>query len=1127
MDCALRPWRKAVAFGISLILSLPAACAPVADCVISPPLAATAFAEKPPGGWTFEGNWTFTPAGAVGVSDAGAVLNQPVALNRIVEARIELPAAGAKVPAKARFVLRIGDRAGDGPKTARVQCEVFRSKNRWQAVLSVGDKRAEPIRIERSGLAPKAKDSDKPAPTQPVAVSIALAIGGGRVRMLIDGTQKAVIEARAPAKRFVTIRSERLPVVSFALLKGLPPGQATVTGAAVAARHGALSWQQGAVGGPSSAKSVLLTCHGVPMLARAGPKGVATLDLAAEKNIPRRWDMDGGSLTETVPARSYAWAYLLFRVDGADAGQASAMGFGLRTRHLGDLKNIYVGGRGRVSDEGVAVRPVPTLGPRWYLAKVPLNPAAMHWLGHVDKKKGRKPLELHLGRPFQNSTHVRHAGDTSALRVAAITLVESAVELTVQGNGLGNVYCQPERPALQAVVANRTARPLDVTLTTELIAHGLPPRMRRQAVSLAPGSRRRLDALAAPITRRGHYRVRVVADAGELGTSQWRTNVALLAADARRNPRSIFGCWPKLWGDRATDVQRQYLFEKAGVGYRHKTHNYTHRLFGTRGHLRVTDAKSAEQIVRKITESRPQCRVVFFGWEKRWRMDQTYGIPSVITAGRPESLPKEVNEKIDGAVKELKLLSAALRRLKPKVKISLGNTGVNWVTPLLQRGIRPGEHFDYFGTEEGLFNEPPERPCDAVGNINWWARAICEHFGHYDVPLFHSESMYYSTGPAFARLAERDQAAWYVRSYLIGMAYDSVYGISGAMVDSSNQYRYSIWGTAGYCNQAPECSPKLSLVTYATLTQLLDGTAYAGKLDTGTTSVYALHFKQPDGTDLYALWNLRGRREVAITRAGKGVAKAVDAMNRPVEPRQDGEKLSLVLSDLPLYVRGVTIRGIEPGRNVPPGSGGSWKRIASLPKVGDWSIDRRSDLKFGAPRKWRGVPRVRGNFTVRAAAGLSASGPDAHDAVRVAQRRHVASGIIPRYVKLRWKPDAAIALPAGTTKLGIRVYGNSTWAEVKFLLRRPGGREIIILEDDLNGVMADNFDGWRLLSTPYLARLGVNTADGGYKLVGLVVTMPEQQVYVDELVTTVQPWVALSGVYVSERKDAPISYLPW
>ena len=53
------------------------------------------------------------------------------------------------------------------------------------------------------------------------------------------------------------------------------------------------------------------------------------------------------------------------------------------------------------------------------------------------------------------------------------------------------------------------------------------------------------------------------------------------------------------------------------------------------------------------------------------------------------------------------------------------------------------------------------------------------------------------------------------------------------MVDSSAAYMYTVWGMTGYCNQAPECSPKLSYVAYATLTQLLDGATYDGRWNRG------------------------------------------------------------------------------------------------------------------------------------------------------------------------------------------------------------------------------------------------------------------------------------------------------
>jgi len=916
------------------------------------------------------------------------------------------------------------------------------------------------------------------------------------------------------------------------------------TGQQLGEKNNALSWEPSSLGTAEEGETVLLEIDGVPMLVQIGAEGVAALDVSKEKwkHEHKAWGMGEGALQESVAGGPYSAAYLLLRVGDEDPAGVQAMGFGFRSNNLADVRNIYVGATARTSDEGVTVSPVADLGRQWYLARVPLNPSAM------------RHGSFHMGRPFQNllnlhtGTVPQHAGRPSALRVAAITFARAGIDLAVTGNGLGNVYCEPDQPALTATVTNLTDEPVQVVVSTELIPHGRQSTASQEIAELAPLEAREFSALAAPITERGHYRVRVVADAGRRGRSEWRTNVALLAPDTRKKENSPFGCWPGLSGDRATTEQRQYLFEKAGVGYIHGKHTYTHRLFGTRGHPTVSDEAVAEGIARRLS---PTVRTVMFGWEKSWSIEHNNSVPAVITAGWPEALTGEVNEKIDGVVEELRLLSAAIRRIRPDVKISLGNTGVNWVTPLLQRGIKPGEHFDYFGTEEHLFLESPERPCDAMGNIDWWAKAILEHFGYYDVPLFHSESMYYNTGPGFTRISERDQAGWYARAFLIGLAYGSVYGISGAMVDSSEVYIYALWGKAGYCNQAPECSPKLSYVTYATLTQLLDGASYDGKFDTGTTSVYALKFKQPDGAPIYVLWNLRGEREVRLVTTGGGRATVVDGLNRPVKPRTSGRGLVVTISDLPTYVRGVQVERVEPGRNVPQELPPQWKQIARLPEVSDWTIDRQPNADFGAPRVWSGGPRVVGRFQVSAEPSMIVPGSRTRDAVKIAQGRHHVSGLVPRYATLRYAPEKAIPIPCGTTRLGVWVYGNSTWAEIKFCLQDESGAEHIVLSEDPSAVMCDNFDGWRFLASPYLAKpewsrwmvseekpeaffarldkgyFGGDIAEGNYKLTGFIVTMPEQQVYVDELVSTPEPWIALSGLYGSDEKDLPVNYLPW
>lgn len=166
-------------------------------------------------------------------------------------------------------------------------------------------------------------------------------------------------------------------------------------------------------------------------------------------------------------------------------------------------------------------------------------------------------------------------------------------------------------------------------------------------------------------------------------------------------------------------------------------------------------------------------------------------------------------------------------------------------------------------------------------------------------------------------------------------------------------FAYSNWGASGYCNQAPECSPKLSYVAFSTLTQLLDFAKYEGRLETGTTSVYALQFSGPGGP-LCVLWNLRG---------------------------------------------------------------------------------------------------------------------------------------------------------------------NSTWAVVYLGGTRADGSKFLTSCDE-----GDNFDGWRFLRTGWL---GPEFHDGSCKIDRLVVTMPEQQVYVDDLMTTPKPEIAIRGLSAMDTPPPDVNYLPW
>ena len=393
------------------------------------------------------------------------------------------------------------------------------------------------------------------------------------------------------------------------------------------------------------------------------------------------------------------------------------------------------------------------------------------------------------------------------------------------------------------------------------------------------------------------------------------------------------------------------------------------------------------------------------------------------------------------------------------------------------------------------------------------------------MPLFHSESVYFSTGPAFSTLTERTQAGHYVRTYLLGLPYDSVFGMAGALVDSSNRYIYSNWGASGYCNQAPECSPKLSYVAFATLTQLLDSVKYEGQLDAGSTSLYALHFSR-SGNPRYVLWNLRGRRTVTLAVKDPSKLEVVDAINRPVDWAPEGDQVSLVLSDLPTYIAGTEITEIQPGANIAP-SPPPHTLLSPLENIADWVVDTEPDEAFEAPGEWTGVPRVRGPFEVTYQEGVAPVNQGRGSMAFTLKPLENPHGLIPRYVSLTARPGQEVPIPKGTTRLGVWIRGNSTWGAIKFGVINDQGARRVLLDDRTFsfGRMMDNFDGWRFLDTGPLNASDIQA--GKCKIDRIVVVMPQQQVYVDELLTTPQPEIAIWGLSALSTPLPDVNYLAW
>jgi hypothetical protein len=196
-----------------------------------------------------------------------------------------------------------------------------------------------------------------------------------------------------------------------------------------------------------------------------------------------------------------------------------------------------------------------------------------------------------------------------------------------------------------------------------------------------------------------------------------------------------------------------------------------------------------------------------------------------------------------------------------------------------------------------------------------------------------------------------------------------------------------------------------------------------------------------------------------------------------------------------------------------------------LESVHDWRVDAEPDRPFEKPGEWTGVGKVMGTFDVSYQPGVAPPRSDGSGAMTFRQRPLAGKhGLIPRYVSLSAKPGKEVPIPRGTTRLGVWVRGNSTWAAIKIGLRnRLGSRRL--LGSDANSQMMDNFDGWRFLDTGPLDDDDIH--DGLCVVDRIVITMPEQQVYVDELLTTPEPQIAVWGLCAMAGRPPDVNYLPW
>ncbi|MGB2819697.1 MAG: hypothetical protein WBF17_01850, partial [Phycisphaerae bacterium] len=797
-----------------------------------------------------------------------------------------------------------------------------------------------------------------------------------------------------------------------------------------------------------------------------------------------------------VPLADYCAAHLLAV---ADDGPELTSSFTLRCGRFnrnGNAQNVQFDFRGsapRRNEAGQADSKsvVRAPGGPLFHVRVPMTYA---FAQDIDKYiEIELTKEVRLARRCPDPCRFRHRalGLPSGVRIAAITLERSGIQMKVGSAETGHAFVGPQAPVFQVRLANITPARQPYELSVSAVhLDGTRAEVKRKGVIEA--DKQFELSVPLPVPKRGYYDLAVTLGDGKGRTLLRRqTSFAMLPPDTRRHrDRSPFGTYD--FG-RAHYTCGDYdrvgpLFVKLGMRY---------GMFGAPVAVRrkyglVRGQEPRVEAFEKALAAHPDlppAALIFHEHSISGR--HITRVPDLFVDRPAYQLDEKEEQKFrkswDGAVAAAK----ALREKHPEVKLAFGNGPMPTKEEYYRRKF-PAELFDSGGNESGSFGHPPEaQPPDWLANNAslWMDRQLLDAYGYRDKPVTQCHEVCYpATTPG--NLAPRTQADYFVRHAIHSLAWGVPYFRPGIIMDVGGNYRWSHWGSAGFCRMYPEMNVKPAFVAFATMTLVLDGARFAGDLAAGSPSVYAVQFGRPDGSWVFVLWTLRGRRPVTLGLDGGGPWKLIDSQANESSLDAAGGRAEITLTPSPIYRVGPgKVSSIEPGQpaydDKPEGKATRLGRVSSLD---DWTVEqgRNPELEYYDFM----TPRRKGDFAFEAVAEFQGKA----DVMRVAPRPiRTGKDTMPMYAVLAHKKG--IAIPPAPTEVGVYVNGNSGWGRIIFELQDSSGQRWIsigaqakddpasllpkeILDrfrspgvsdwntDDARGLSRINFDGWRYVGVP-------------------------------------------------------------
>jgi|GEM_PF-544762 len=682
--------------------------------------------------------------------------------------------------------------------------------------------------------------------------------------------------------------------------------------------------------------------------------------------------------------------------------------------------------------------------------------------------------EVHLQRrsPDPNRFRYRPQGLPSGVRIAAITLEKSPLQVRLASGVPGHVFELPEQPRFTLALQNVTAAPQAYHLTVRT------RHLDGDTATLTAGKNAALKGTVAPgqtrsvtfdpgFSKLGYYDIAVDIQmpgaAGADRTLTRRTTYAVLPPDTRKHRASSpFGVWDFTGGHYSSSDPDQVgpLYRKAGIrygmfGFKPEDRAKYGVLCGNEPKITFSEKENSYTVVvDKYYERNTDAvkKVALILHEDSISGNHVQRVPDIFHDRPPYQL--QAGEKLDEQKRFKALLEKCIEGAKavkakyPGIHLRLGNGPLPTKEELL-RAKFPAELFDSLGNESGTFGRMPEaQPPDYVGfgSSLWMDRQLLDHYGYRDKPVTQCyEICYPNTNPG--NLAPETQADYFIRHAMHSLIWGVPEIRMGCISDVGNSYRFSNWGASGILYKMPELNPKPAYVAYATMTRLLDGAKFPRLLETGSPSLYAVEFDRPGGTHVTCVWNVNGPRETVIEFTGGPAAEIVDAQGNPPAGlrRAAGGKLALTVSERPCFIVSPSkIKAVQTLASQAPLARPAGQVQALVPNpTGNW------------PATWRIVPtrdpeleaynfmnpRRKGDYQVEtvAAEGIVPAPATPVSAVKVTPRP-LATGkaTMPMYATFALlKP---VPLTGRPTSIAIQVKGNSGWGRIIFELRDASGQ---------------------------------------------------------------------------------------